>query len=225
MNQLVSSIRSRGFAVIPISHEVQTVLKTGLTTWSLEKKFRYPPVVEHPPGLNEWRKEYRDCYDSLLGIAAPCFHRLCTDLMHASDDKNPVDLGKLRRHFDLESSTLLTSPQSVFTTSFMNLFNYRWGFLGPHRDRCLVTVIFTMTEERCSKRLWARRVSDGMQGEWFDVDKHTDSSRVIVFAGEEMNKLTDGFIPAIEHSVGEEAGNNVNTLSIEGEDMVLLVIR
>lgn len=88
-----------------------------------------------------------------------------------------------------------------FQTSFVNIFNYDLGYLNSHRDRCLVTVIFSEKQEHNRMRLWVKpatsdqpmvfRSSHPGRDGWLDVDTVRDSHDLVVFTGEDMEQVRD----------------------------------
>ena len=66
---MLASLRARGFAVRTISPAVQAALVPALQSWGTRTEFRFPPVVEDPPPLSAWPKEYQrgcQCHPILL---------------------------------------------------------------------------------------------------------------------------------------------------------------
>ena len=48
------------------------------------------------------------------------------------------------RNFRTSLSAHGSHANTPFGTSFVNFFNYDHGFLAPHRDRCLVTIVYSL---------------------------------------------------------------------------------
>lgn len=98
----------------------------------------------------------------MINIAKECFKALLIELkdgstlsMSNSDKDRAQNILHLHKHLDYSQS------------SFMNLFNYKYGHLAPHRDRCLVTVVYT--HSRSSTQLLQSH-----QPENTDTDESTD---------------------------------------------------
>jgi len=151
MSGLLQSIRARGFAVRPLSLAAQGVLGPALRSWEAQGQFRFPPVSEHPPGIEDWPAQYQRAFDEHMTIATGAFADILGELERS--EGLPQRLRALR-------SSLTPPPgasscphhaaalRSKFSTSFINFFNYRHGFLAPHRDRCLITVVYTLVHVR-----------------------------------------------------------------------------
>ena len=147
---LLPSIRSRGFAVRKISPATQSELSPALHSWSTRAEFRFPPVVEKPPPVSTWPHEYRVCFNTLMRLAVGAF----ADVLDELEDERKGRAERLPARLQAFRTSLSPALQSSrgnaqgditpFDTSFVNFFNYKHGFLGPHRDRCLITVVYTV---------------------------------------------------------------------------------
>ena len=96
----------------------------------------------------------------------------------------------------------------------------RYRFLGPHRDRCLVTVVFSLGPQHApdgtatdhSKRLWVRaptQLTLKAADSWAAADPELGPDRVAILVGQELEDLSAGLIPAAEHCVACSPGGDV----------------
>jgi hypothetical protein len=144
---LLESIRSRGFAVRKISRATQCELTPALHSWLTRAEFRFPPVVEKPPPVSAWPNEYRASFHTLMRLAVGAFADVLDELeveRKGRAERLPARLQAFRASLSPALQSSRGNDIAPFDTSFVNFFNYKHGFLGPHRDRCLITVVYTV---------------------------------------------------------------------------------
>ena len=149
-------------------------------------------------------------YQNLIGIAKECFKTLLLEL---------IENKKIQKSFHERVQHIIDIHDNIdyAESSFMNLFNYDYGHLGPHRDRCLVTVVYTyqpnsfneksVTDNAKKKNLWC--LTPGQEestlGNWTSIDKLVIApdmkNSVCLHVGEEMSALYDNHIHAAMHCV------------------------
>uniref|UniRef100_A0A7S3B0A2 Isopenicillin N synthase-like Fe(2+) 2OG dioxygenase domain-containing protein n=1 Tax=Haptolina ericina TaxID=156174 RepID=A0A7S3B0A2_9EUKA len=90
-----------------------------------------------------------------------------------------------------------------YAASFASIFNFDQGFLNPHRDRGLLTLIYGRPcgsphiRPTDTVRLWGCEPG----GAWFALDACVpDDDHLLVLAGEQLERLSDSVCPAITHA-------------------------
>jgi hypothetical protein len=143
-------------------------------------------------------------YIHLIDIAKNCFKMLLLELRDSSIfTTSHTNRAKqlLQQHDSIDYSK----------SSFMNLFNYSYGHLAPHRDRCLVTVVFTKphdshdntSDKHLHKNLWCLEPHLDQYNikNWTSIDilsEKVGSSSVCLHVGEELSVLYDHkLLPAL----------------------------
>jgi hypothetical protein len=154
----------------------------------------------------------------LIGIAKDCFKNLMMELKESTFSGTS--------HMEEVKHILKLHDQLDYTqSSFMNLFNYDYGHLAPHRDRCLVTIVYT--HQRCAhiasssesnhhqkKNLWCLQPGGDEKNakSWTSIDdlvppptststqQHQQHS-VCLHIGEELRALSNFQLPAALHCV------------------------
>jgi hypothetical protein len=215
-NLLLSSLRTHQYAVLQISPHLKRILDSSIADFTSDCKFRFPPILPEPIPLTQWPKLHQESYVQLLNIAVDVFGSICEEtrannipyeILMSADNEWKTREHRNERHLD------------YFNSTFMNIFNYNYGYLGVHKDRCLVTVIYTKRNPLQKKSLHVRRshhktsstsssvVVEGESSAWLDLDATTSADSVAIFVGEEMQQLTQGRYRAITHCVCEDPKN------------------
>ena len=70
-----STLRRRGFAVVPIGAETRAAIAPALRRWGAGNDFRFPPIIENPPPVAAWPHEYRTGVRLALPSEALCCPR------------------------------------------------------------------------------------------------------------------------------------------------------
>lgn len=198
-------LKQNGFCQIRIPKKTTDLFEKTLNTFSASQTFRFPPQERMP--FDAWPAIYKESYVNLEKIAQKCYFDLCFELSQLQVIKDKSSL----------------SGDITFETSFMNIFNYKYGFLKPHRDRCLVTIIYRQFSNAVvgqevvkeddnvnpnTKILWSHDVSytpTEDKAHWINVDNMlcAEENQVCVFIGEEMSTLCGNYLTANEHCVTE----------------------
>ena len=92
----------------------------------------------------------------------------------------------------------VASGEWPFAGSFASIFNYDLGFLNPHKDRGLLTVIAgrpASADLTNVVRLWGRAPGTAV---WIPLDDRVPADCVLVFAGDQLERLTG--VPAMVHA-------------------------
>lgn len=85
----------------------------------------------------------------------------------------------------------------AYTHSFFNIFNYNHGTLNAHRDRCLVTAVYgSSSRSKDATHLWAQTYDQ----RWIDLDETVDRKHVVLFTGEDLQDMSDGYYSATLHA-------------------------
>ena len=135
-------------------------------------------MVEKPPPVSAWPHEYRASFHALMRLAVGAFADVLEELEHERQGRAARLPARLQAFRASLSPALQSSRRNAqgdiapFDTSFVNFFNYKHGFLGPHRDRCLVTVVYTVVHpyypstgtHMPEKRLWVRHQPGEVEG-------------------------------------------------------------
>ncbi|KAK3264420.1 hypothetical protein CYMTET_26843 [Cymbomonas tetramitiformis] len=198
--------------------------------WAGEKQFRWPPRQENELQLADWPLPYRRCYDVLLQTSVLVFDSLAQNyrekqlLLPEALKRYP---GQAQEEMVTQAGSISQAQKAYFSASFMNIFNYDYGYLGPHKDRCLITTIrrlpFVKSElardsedvarksfsasptHTHRKRLW---IWNDIAGVWKDIDamllEESSSLDLVLFVGEELESITQGWLPAVKHAVCED---------------------
>ena len=195
---MLNPLRKSGYSLLTLSPYQSSILRGALIDFRTRQRFRFPPIEENPAPLASWPSAYKESYDTLLDVATTTLH----GVLHQIAQEHPqVELQK----------ELLDAPVAEFSSSFVNLFNYEFGSLGIHRDRCLLTVVFAVSGP---SKLWVRHPTTS---QW--RDSGANEHQAAVFAGEELEALTHGLIPAVEHSVGRQPGVALSTEHKSGDTL------
>ena len=149
---ILQALRTRGFAVRTIAPSAKAVLAPALRSWQAQGQFRFPPVIENPPGVSEWPRLYKRSFVEHMAIATQAFADILDELEHERSEGLPARLQALRaalvpRGDHVASRQRRAVPRhDALSTSFINFFNYQHGLLAPHRDRCLITIVYTIVQ-------------------------------------------------------------------------------
>lgn len=182
------------------------------------------------------RASTRQSYQNLIATAKECFKELLIELKECTTiSTSQTDRDRARHILALHDQ--LDYSQS----SFMNLFNYQYGHLAPHRDRCLVTIVFTLPphaqppsrrDDACAtpprhstiknssyKNLWClapqQEENSSDIHSWTSIDalvaKPGSQHSVCLHVGEELRTLYNGQIPAALHCVQADPTTSATT--------------
>jgi hypothetical protein len=205
----IPSLKRLGLVPLKVPVETTILFEKTLKSFSDAEKFRFPPQEGLP--FNKWPDLYKECYTTLEDIGRTCYWELL------------AELSELQRENKVSLDPMLDQTNLSFDSSFMNIFNYKYGFLRPHRDRCLVTIIYRQfretplgtdvmrakdTTQPASKILWSHDVNFSPTEDtsnWMNVDNVlcAEENQVCMFIGEEMSALCGHYLPANEHCVTE----------------------
>jgi len=220
--RLLPPLLHHGFTKVKLSPEARSTLRNAVVSWSESKSFRHPPV---PPDVGNGAI-FPSAFNALFDVCRTSFQQLDVEWeeLHGQPIGAPVNelpMGDVHLRGQSKPFTggFVNSP---FDASFFNLFNYDYGSLNAHKDRGLITVVYgfsgtqlnrhdlTNTVEAVSmdtkprSRLWLRdaAVNDKVASEaWIDAEAECGTDHLILFAGEQLELLTDKCVPAIEHCV------------------------
>jgi hypothetical protein len=227
--RLLPPLLRHGFTKIRVGPDAIATLRDALVTWSGSKAFRHPPV---PPDVGDGAI-FPSAFNSLFDVCRSSLQQLDTEWrelygqpLGAPLHAMPVGDVHLRGQPKAFLGGVAKSP---FDASFFNLFNYDYGSLNAHKDRGLITVVYgfsgTQLNEHVASssgetesidakprsRLWLRdaAVEDTRAPEaWIDAEVECGTDHLMLFAGEQLELLTNKRVPAIEHCV------RVSTLSL-----------
>lgn len=205
----VQPLKRLGLVPIRIPAATADLFESTLQEFSSTKKFRFPPQ-EGATAFDAWPENYRHSYFKLERIARDCYFGLLNELTGLKNSKFRLD-------------PCLLKKDTNFETSFMNIFNYQYGYLKPHRDRCLVTIVYrqfidspvgpdvvdgTDLTDPNTKILWSHDINvdrSDQRSRWINVDNALCSKKnqVCMFIGEEMSALCGNFVSPNEHCVTE----------------------
>lgn len=145
-------------------------------------------------------------YKNLIGIAKDCFKQLLIEFKESASETAHID----RVNHIVNLHTNIDYSES----SFMNLFNYDYGHLAPHRDRCLVTVVYTQPRrveltggKGKLKNLWCLQpgTEEDTARNWQSIDQLVatpgNQHNVCLHVGEELSALCNYQVPAALHCV------------------------
>jgi len=165
--------------------------------------------VNNKPILLSKCHRHIQSYRCLIDVAKDCFKTL---LLEHKESSNAEKKSRERADRILNLHKDLDYSQS----SFMNLFNYNYGLLAPHRDRCLVTVVYTHTNPSVNteplvsdevKNLWCLKPGETESEikSWQSIDSLVVSPErqhsVCLHVGEELSALCEHRLPAALHCV------------------------
>jgi hypothetical protein len=194
---LCNSIRTRGFAVVDIPMDICAELEYALAQWKLMGEFRFPP----PSGLEfgAWDGVYQRAYKNMKLIAAKNMKVITTEL------KERGHMGEEHHYKKLDDCN--------FDASFMNIFNYAHGKLCPHRDRCLVTIVYrqndsSFIEDKLMKSMWCE---EPVTKNWVNIDNEIrgKNGKACLLVGDELSYLTQSYLPAALHCVLHSPYRNI----------------
>jgi len=151
-SMIAGSVRRRGFAVIPIAEESRSILRAAVNTFAEDSMFRFPPILEHTirPTFTD---EYKCAFNLLYSVGL----RTLADLVveHDVHSNSRARALPCPRETVLEAALNPFQPSSLapfedhpsgnltpFRATFFNIFNFNFGSLNTHRDRCLLTVVW-----------------------------------------------------------------------------------
>jgi len=204
---LFGSVQKNGFALVRIPPSSAKQLDSSLQMFRMNETFRFPPPEGNP--FTAWPDMHRESYRCLIDVAKDCFKTL---LLEHKESSNAEKKSRERADRILNLHKDLDYSQS----SFMNLFNYNYGLLAPHRDRCLVTVVYTHTNPSVNteplvsdevKNLWCLKPGETESEikSWQSIDSLVVSPErqhsVCLHVGEELSALCEHRLPAALHCV------------------------
>ena len=225
MTALLAPLARRGYAVVHLRSGTSEALRGALQAWSLRGRFRHPPVPEmDDDGNGNFNEEDDACFPE----ERACFNVLFSECREGIRllDREWRELEGVSLGAPVESlpdgdvflpneplpfqglSSRDTSRDMPFDQSFFNVFNYDHGTLNPHVDRGLITMVYGYNTNKSSSasQLWLR---DLETKKWIeaeaaceadDADGH-GSDCALLFAGEQLERLTGGRVRAVEHCV------------------------
>ena len=201
----LSHLRQHGFVCISLYEEYHPLVQRVLRHTENFSSFRFPPI----DGKAVYSQDFRDVFSLLYATARQI---LSAVLQHipACEEVDRLQQGLLCA----EEETIFVDANSPFlglepfSGTFFNLFHYDYGCLNTHKDRYLITVIAahpctTIDEEGSGPKhscLWVRSA----QGKWQNVDRSLRPGEIIVFVGEELERISTaaGFgLYACEHCI------------------------
>jgi hypothetical protein len=204
--------------------EKRAALDESVAAARLLTSFRFPPIDS--PSFQYGNVERRS-FDLLFGLCRFALGAVL-ETQDAMKSQSPSRIEKLRaqlsgaKAFDSAFGSGGTDNLPFldcgggghplpFSTSFFNLFNYQYGLLNVHKDRCLMTAIYTdpppptmlATERRSA--LWVK-ASDG---QWENVDDTLNYGEIIFLVGEDMEDITG--VHAADHCIRvDPTGPNIS---------------
>ena len=220
---MLAPLAQRGYAVVRLSQASKVQLRSALQAWSLHGRFRHPAVPEMDDGTTnlELKKEQQQEEEARFPEERACFNALfdeCRNGIRLLDrewrEAKGVGLGAPLQslpdgevfldHDALPFQSL--SRDTPFDQSFFNVFNYNHGTLNPHVDRGLITLVYGYNENRSgASQLWLLDLETNMWVEAEEVCEAHDAGNgddcVLLFAGEQLERLTGGRVRAVEHCV------------------------
>lgn len=224
----IRPLKTMGFRTLQITPSAALLFENTLQEFSNTKRFRFPP--QEGATFDSWPQPYKDSYFQMESIARSCFSGLVSEL------------DELGATGEVELDECLKRKDISFETSFMNIFNYKYGYLKPHRDRCLVTIVYRQyldaqmgqnemtnaeTDLPATKTLWSHDIdftASENKCRWINVDNSLCSAKnqACMFIGEEMSALCGHYLTANEHCVTENpnlpycntSGSQINRMSL-----------
>lgn len=214
--RILNELSTAGFCIVR-APRTAACCRSAVKRWAGEQAFRFPlhpqPASQSSnfDGITE--KLYRLAFNSLYALSVRCLHEL-----GASNSQ----LKPLQAHQDMQSQSTPVLPfkdphspapalpfeynsSLPYAASFASIFNFNHGFLNAHRDRGLLTAVYGQLMSRKNPsgrvsdrvvRLWGQTPGST---EWRMLDPVPDDS-VILFAGEQLARLSNGAIPAMLHA-------------------------
>ena len=220
--RLLPPLLHHGFTKVKLSPEARSTLRNAVVSWNESESFRHPPV---PPDVGKGAI-FPSAFNVLFDVCRISLQQLNVEWQElygqpigAPVNELPMGDVHLRGQPKPFTGGVVNSP---FDASFFNLFNYDYGSLNTHKDRGLITVVYgfsgtrinrqalTDTEEVVSmdtklrSRLWLRDASvndNSASDAWIDAEAECGTDHLMLFAGEQLELLTDKCVPAIEHCV------------------------
>ena len=204
---LLSQLRARGFARVSLAPPacppwIGDALRAATRDAASAGEFRFPPIdVDGPVAYTEAR---RRAFRALFEVATTCFAGLLSSLDGDGGIGRDASLRARRdafaaaargadgagRLFGRDAHEPF-APGQPFAQSFFNLFNYDHGSLNGHRDRGLLTVIYSDAQSKPPSRGEAGRRSalwvKDARGTWRDADRYAAGpDSALVLAGEDL---------------------------------------
>ena len=205
--RLLPGLLRRGFVKVTASPDDIETLRYSIEAWRGYSAFRHPPV---PPSKDDGTTFPR-AFNVLFDLSRESLRQLDLEWQAFEGQSLCAVVAELpvgNVFLENQSKPFVGGvPASPFDASFFNLFNYDYGSLNAHVDRGLLTVVYgfsgTNVEETLRSKLWLREKSaqDSTENMWVDAEVECGPDEVLLFAGEQLEKLTKGRIQAIEHCV------------------------
>ena len=195
---LATSLQRIGYAIVRAPEAVSSCQR-AVDTFAASGQFRFPTDEVRDAAYPECGARYRDAFDELYTVGARCMKAIS-----ASDVGRRARLESRLEPFDAPPGETVpfvgvASGEWPFAGSFASIFNYDRGFLNPHKDRGLLTVIAgrpASAGQANAVRLWGQM--PGTESSWVPFDDRVPADCVLIFAGEQLERLTG--LPAMLHA-------------------------
>eukprot|EP01089_Gocevia_fonbrunei_P009727 TRINITY_DN22112_c0_g1_i1.p1 TRINITY_DN22112_c0_g1~~TRINITY_DN22112_c0_g1_i1.p1 ORF type:complete len:131 (-),score=17.98 TRINITY_DN22112_c0_g1_i1:24-416(-) len=88
----------------------------------------------------------------------------------------------------------------------MDLFNYDVGTLNSHKDRGLVTLVYSTFNKDTNPirtKLWLEKIDPDQKltDEWIDIENEMQENEAILLIGEQLQTLSGRTYPSLKHCV------------------------
>lgn len=192
-------LQQRGFGALRLTQDEKMGLERAVAEFKSRGVFRFPSVEEESTVYSAAAKTG---FNVLYAIAAHTGAAIADEVrIHTGIE---VDLVTEENTLALPAfaegeDTPFTGAGSsrAYIHSFFNIFNYNHGTLNAHRDRCLVTAVYgSSSRSTQATHLWAQTNDQT----WIDLDETVDSNHLVLFTGEDLQDMTDGYFSAILHA-------------------------
>jgi hypothetical protein len=185
MRGVAQQVRTRGFGILDLSLTQRDILDKAVAEFTLKQQFRFP--WGNQP---EFTLSYKVCFNFLCSLGVDLLREFIPDAPRI--DQLPFPSLSEQIPFNCENSVL------SYSSSFFNIFNYDYGSLNTHRDRCLLTLVWGFSDVAAKNRtrLWCLS-----NGDWVDLEEFVSRGSLAVFVGEELELQSHGEFRAAPHCV------------------------
>jgi len=188
----LEQLRKSGFVCVSLDERDYQVVQRVLKYTEDFSSFRFPPIE----GNTIYTQDIRDVFALFYAVSREVLAAVLHDLPDGVEKK------RLQKHLIAAKQEKLFVDENApfqgeegFSGTFFNLFHYDYGCLNTHKDRYLITVIAVLPAHSIQqidgpKDLHSCLWVQSPRGEWHNVDHTVQERELIVFVGEELQRIS-----------------------------------
>ena len=185
-------LQKYGFVCVSLDEKDHQVVQRVLQYTEKFSSFRFPPIEGNAIYTQDIRDVFELFYAVSREVLAAVLHKLPDGMEKKRLQQNLLASNQERLFVDTNSPF---RGEEDFAGTFFNLFHYDYGCLNTHKDRYLITVIAVLpahsihdpdAPQNQHSCLWVQ----SPKGEWNNVDHTVQERELIVFVGEELQRIS-----------------------------------